>query len=79
VATVDNGVVTALKAGTATITVRTSNGKTATCVVTVITPTVDVQSVSLDKQTVELTEKETELLKISAEAMKSVISQVNCK
>ena len=27
----------------------------------------------------ELTEKETELLKISAEAMKSVISQVNCK
>lgn len=40
VATVDgNGKVTAKKAGTATITVKTSNGKTATCKVTVNLPT----------------------------------------
>ena len=40
VATVDsNGKVTAKKAGTATITVKTSNGKTATCKVTVSLPT----------------------------------------
>ena len=39
VATVDkNGKVTAKKAGTATITVKTSNGKTATCKVTVSLP-----------------------------------------
>ena len=39
VATVDgNGKVTAKKAGTATITVKTSNGKTATCIVTVNLP-----------------------------------------
>ena len=39
VATVDsNGKVTAKKAGTATITVKTSNGKTATCKVTVNLP-----------------------------------------
>ena len=35
VATVENGVVTGVKAGTATITATTSNGKTATCTVTV--------------------------------------------
>ena len=35
VATVSNGVVTAVGTGTATITVKTSNGKTATCKVTV--------------------------------------------
>ncbi|MBO5883723.1 MAG: Ig-like domain-containing protein, partial [Clostridia bacterium] len=36
VATVENGTVTAVGAGTATITVTTANGKTATCQVTVI-------------------------------------------
>ncbi len=35
VATVENGVVTGVSAGTANITVTTANGKTATCVVTV--------------------------------------------
>ena len=35
VATVNNGVVTAVSTGTATITAKTTNGKTATCVVTV--------------------------------------------
>ena len=54
VASVSNGVVTALKAGTATITVTTvDGGKTAKCNVTVIAK---VTSVSLDKTNIELTE-----------------------
>ena len=57
VATVVNGKVTALKAGTTTITVTTEDGgKTATCEVTVVTKTVSVTSVSLDKTSVELIE-----------------------
>ena len=45
IATVSDGVVTAKAAGTATITVKTSNGKTATCKVTV-TSTLPAPSVS---------------------------------
>ena len=57
VASVVNGKVTALKAGTATITVTTTDGgKTASCEVTVNTKLVGVTSVSLDKTTAELTE-----------------------
>ena len=58
VATVDNsGKVTAVKAGSATITVTTSDGsKTATCSVTVTAKTVSVTGVTLDKSTLELTE-----------------------
>ena len=57
VATVTDGVVTAIKAGTATITVRTDDGnKTATCEVTVKAKSISVESVSLDKTSVELTE-----------------------
>ena len=47
VATVDkNGKVTAKASGTATITVKTSNGKTATCKVTVSLPTPQITSLS---------------------------------
>ena len=47
VATVDgNGKVTAKKAGTATITVKTSNGKTATCKVTVNLPAPKITGLS---------------------------------
>ena len=47
VATVDsNGKVTAKKAGTATITVKTSNGKTATCKVTVNLPAPQITSLA---------------------------------
>ena len=57
VAIVSGGKVTALKAGTTTITVTTEDGgKTATCEVTVVTKTVSVTSVSLDKTSVELIE-----------------------
>ena len=59
VATVDNGKVTAVKAGTATITVTTEDGnKTATCKVTVKAKTYPVESVTLDKTEAELTEGE---------------------
>ena len=62
VASVSDGKVTALKAGTATITVTTEDGgKTATCEVKVNPKNVEpeviaVTSVSLDKTSVELTE-----------------------
>ena len=57
VATVNNGKVTALKAGTATITVKTEDGgKTATCEVTVNAKVYPVESVSLDKTSYEMTE-----------------------
>ena len=57
VATVANGKVTAVKAGTATITVKTEDGnKTATCTVTVTAKTYPVESVTLDNTSVELTE-----------------------
>ena len=63
VATVNNGVVTALKAGTATITVTTEDGgKTATCQVTVNARIYNVESVSLDKTNITLTEGDSETL-----------------
>ncbi|MCI6918267.1 Ig-like domain-containing protein, partial [bacterium] len=63
VATVNNGVVTALKAGTATITVTTEYcGKTATCQVTVNERIYNVESVSLDKTNITLTEGDSETL-----------------
>ncbi|MDD5951281.1 MAG: Ig-like domain-containing protein, partial [Bacteroidales bacterium] len=63
VATVSNGQVTALKAGTATITVTTEDGgKTATCQVTVNAKVYNVESVSLDKTSITLTEGDSETL-----------------
>ena len=60
VAAVNNGVVTAVSAGTATITVTTVDGsKTATCTVTVNAKVYPVSSVSLDKTSATLTEGET--------------------
>ena len=54
IATVDkNGVVKGIKKGTATITVKTSNGKTATVKVTVVNP-VKIKSVKLNKKTLKL-------------------------
>ena len=55
VATVSNGLVTGVKKGTATITVRTVDGnKTATCMVNVVETSVPVTGVSLNKQTMSL-------------------------
>lgn len=56
IATVNNGVVTAVAAGDATITVTTEDGEfTATCDVTVNAAIVSVEGVSLDKESAELT------------------------
>lgn len=56
VASVDNsGKVTAVKAGSATITVTTTDGsKTATCSVTVTAKTIEVNDVGLDKSEMEM-------------------------
>ena len=62
VATVgDTGKVTAVKAGTATITAKAGD-KSATCAVTVKAKVIAVTSVSLDKTTLDLTEGDTETL-----------------
>ncbi len=55
VVTVNNGVVTAVKAGSAIITVTTSNGKSATCSVIVTDTVVDVTGVWLNKTSLALT------------------------
>ncbi|MBY3621519.1 hypothetical protein HGO21_18475 [Acinetobacter sp. CUI P1] len=63
VATVVNGVVTPVKAGTATITVTTADGSyTATSTVTVSAPVVNVTGVKLDHKTLELTAGEADAL-----------------
>lgn len=64
VATVADGTVTAVKAGTATITVKTEDGgKIATCAVTVNAPqTVPVTGVSLNKEALTLKEGSQETL-----------------
>jgi len=55
VATVNNGVVTAVSPGTATITVTTADGnKTATCTVSVQASTVSVSGIELNKSEIEL-------------------------
>ena len=60
VASVEEGVVTAIAPGTATITAETEDGaKTATCKVTVVAKVYPVTGVSLDKTSVSLTEGET--------------------
>ena len=61
VATVEDGKVTAVKEGTATITVKAGE-KSATCVVTVKKKVIEVESVELDKTEVELIEGESATL-----------------
>ncbi len=63
VATVDStGKVTAVKAGTATITATTSNGKTATCTVKVTDQKVDATGITLNKSTTTIEAGKTETL-----------------
>ncbi len=61
VATVSNGKVTAVKAGTATIT-ATCDGKSASCTVTITDPVVAVTGVTLNKSTLSLAEGGSEIL-----------------
>ncbi len=60
VASVNNGVITANNAGTATITAQTVNGKTAACAVTVTGKEIQPSSVSLNKSSMSLTENSSE-------------------
>ena len=63
VAAVDsNGKVTAKKAGTAVITVTSSNGKNAGCTVTVKQKEISITGIGLNKSTTSLTEGESETL-----------------
>ena len=62
VATVKNGKITAKKAGTVTITAKTSNGKTATCKVTVKNAP---SKVTLNKKTLTLKKGKSATLKVS--------------
>lgn len=67
VATVDkNGEVTAVRAGTATITVTTEDGeKKASCEVVVSVPVIHVSSISVYPSTLQMTEGDTRTLSIS--------------
>ena len=62
IATVVNGKVTAVKAGTANITATSANGKKATCAVTVKAKIIDVTGVTFNKTTLSLTEGDSETL-----------------
>ncbi|MBQ6844006.1 MAG: type I pullulanase [Agathobacter sp.] len=64
VVTVNNGVVTAVGEGTATITVTTTNDKTDTCEITVVPKVVEVTEVTLSKSSVELKPGETVSLNV---------------
>ena len=64
VATVDNGKVTAVKKGSATITATTANGVKATCKVTV-TPEIKVSSVTVDPSSLTLEVGDSEYLSAS--------------
>lgn len=63
IATVENGVITAKKAGTVKITVKTDSGKTATCKVTVKKKVVAAKSVKLSKTSLTLEKGATAKLK----------------
>ncbi|MDE5871121.1 MAG: Ig-like domain-containing protein [Muribaculaceae bacterium] len=66
VATVSaEGVVTAVKAGTATITAASSNGKTATCTVTVAAKPIEVIDITISEPELSLTEGETATLTVT--------------
>ncbi len=62
---VQNGVVTGLKAGTATVTVKTSNGKTATSTVTVSKEAINVTSITLNSNQIKLNANSTYTLKVT--------------
>ncbi|MDE6556803.1 MAG: Ig-like domain-containing protein, partial [Duncaniella sp.] len=64
VATVEDGVVTAVKAGQAVITAKTTNGLSATCNVTVTTQVIQADGITLDVTETDLMEGET--LKLTA-------------
>ncbi len=81
VASVDsNGKVSALKAGSATITVTTEDGgETASCTVTVKNPTIAVTGVTLNKTSLELTKGTTATLTATVEPADASLRKVSWK
>lgn len=75
VATVNNGIVTAKKAGTATITAMTSNGLTATCEVTV--PGLLTTSLSTYKKVEKVTLNTVGLTKVTYKTSKKSVATVS--
>ncbi|MDO5105006.1 Ig-like domain-containing protein [Capnocytophaga sp.] len=65
VAQVENGKITARKAGKTTITAKSTNGKTAKCEVTVTPKVIEVSEISLTKTTLTLTEGTFEKLAVT--------------
>ena len=74
VASVSNGNITAAAAGTAIITAKTSNGKTASCVVTVKEPVIYASSIKLDKTATGLGVGETITLKATVSPSNAVLT-----
>jgi len=64
VASVKDGVITANRVGTTNITVKTFNGKSATCRVNVTTKVIEVESISLNKKNLDLKIRETDKLTV---------------
>ena len=65
IATVNNGTITGVKAGTVNITAKTSNGKTATTKVTVSKEAINVTSITLNETNLTLGAGSTSTLKVT--------------
>ena len=78
IATVVDGVVTGVAAGSATIT-ATAGDKTATCAVTVSEAVVPVTEISLDKEKLDMTEGDTETLTATVKPDNATVKTVTWK
>lgn len=65
VAAVKDGVITGVTEGTAAITARAADGKSATCQVTVKNPIIDVRYISIDQKELTLAKKESGTLSVT--------------
>lgn len=64
VATVDNGLITAIGEGECVVSVKTQNGLEATCAVSVTNPIVLPQSIALSEESLSLEEGETQIINV---------------
>ena len=71
IATVLNGKVTAISTGTATITAKTSNGKTATCNITVVDSPVYANEITLNTNSLNIANGTYEILKATVTPINS--------
>lgn len=78
VATVADGKVTAVKAGSATITVTTADGgKTATCAVSVTAKVIPVESVAVNPETLTITEGDTGQLEVVITPADATVEEIS--